>query len=549
MILRRRNLSRLKEIGTILARHGWGHVASRLGLARLLHLRGTASQEQGTPARLVQALEELGPTFIKFGQLLSTRSDLLPQGYIEELSKLQDTAPTIPIAYVREVISTELGGSPETIFAEFNDVPIAAASLGQVHSAVLHDGTQVIIKVQRPGIRDVVDRDIEILYTIASMLERRWERAKTYGLTEVVDEFAITIREELDYTREAYNTQRLRTNLSKENRARVPQVYWELVTQRVLTLERINGIKITDERGLEALGIDIKDAANALTSIFLHQIFVDGFFHADPHPGNILVTPDHQIALIDCGQVRQLDASARTGLLRLMISFEHQQTRRFAEEIEALGISSGDVDLQALTRDLEKILRQYYDIPSRLANVGQILMRVMDVSARHKIRLPVEFAVLGKVLANIDGINRLLNSDFNFTEALRPYISRAVREQFAVDEMLTDAYRTVIDIKNLILSLPEYLDQLLHKAVEGSLRLEFRHKGLDELESRLDKISNRLSFALIVGAIIIGSSIIVVSNQGPTSIFGLPALGVAGYVIATILGVWLLISIIRSGRL
>ncbi|HPP76348.1 MAG TPA: hypothetical protein PLU88_14595, partial [Armatimonadota bacterium] len=175
--------------------------------------------------------------------------------------------------------------------------------------------------------------------------------------------------------------------------------------------------------------------------------------------------------------------------------------------------------------------------------------RVMDVSARHKIRLPVEFAVLGKVLANIDGINRLLNSDFNFTEALRPYISRAVREQFAVDEMLTDAYRTVIDIKNLILSLPEYLDQLLHKAVEGSLRLEFRHKGLDELESRLDKISNRLSFALIVGAIIIGSSIIVVSNQGPTSIFGLPALGVAGYVIATILGVWLLISIIRSGRL
>ncbi|HOK54944.1 MAG TPA: AarF/UbiB family protein, partial [Armatimonadota bacterium] len=255
-----------------MARHGWGHVASRLGLARLLHLRGTASQEQGTPARLVQALEELGPTFIKFGQLLSTRSDLLPQGYIEELSKLQDTAPTIPIAYVREVISTELGGPPETIFAEFNDVPIAAASLGQVHSAVLHDGTQVIIKVQRPGIRDVVDRDIEILYTIASMLERRWERAKTYGLTEVVDEFAITIREELDYTREAYNTQRLRTNLSKENRARVPQVYWELVTQRVLTLERINGIKITDERGLEALGIDIKDAANALTSIFLHQI-------------------------------------------------------------------------------------------------------------------------------------------------------------------------------------------------------------------------------------------------------------------------------------
>lgn len=549
MILHRRQLGRLREIGAILVKHGWGHVAAKLGLSDLLHLRRQVAKEPTTPVRLLQAIEALGPTFVKFGQLLSTRSDLLPSDYISELSKLQDTAAPVPIEDIKSIIASELGKPVDEIYATFDESPIAAASLGQVHCATLHDGSRVIAKVQRPHIRETIESDIEILYSMARFLEKRWERARTYGLMEVVDEFAITIREELDYTREAQNTQRLKDNLAHEKRARVPEICWDLVTERVLTMEHIEGVKITDIAELASIGVDRKDISSTLASIFFRQIFIDGFFHSDPHPGNLLVTEDQRIALLDAGQVRQLDAGSRNGLISMLMAYENRDTRRFAEEVVSIGISLGDVDIPALTYDLEKVLRYYYNLPTRAINMGQILARVMDVSARHRIRLPVGFAVLGKVLANIDGINRLLNPDFNLTEAAKPYMSMAVREQLSPSELLADVYQSIIDTKSFLLALPEHLGQLLRKAIEGTLRVEFKHKGLEELESRLDKITNRLAFALIIGASLIGSSIIAVSKQTSTGILGLPLLGLIGYVVAIVLGMWLLISIIRSGRL
>lgn len=550
MILRRKQLSRLREIGAVLVKHGWGHLLTRLGLAEMLYCRGKeVCVIPETPARLLQALEELGPTFIKFGQLLSTRSDLLPPDYIAELSKLQDTATTIPASAVKSVILEEFGRPAEDIFAYFDDQPLAAASLGQVHAAVLQDGTQVIVKVQRPGIRATIDNDVEILYLIAQLLEKRLDLARTYGIMDVVDEFAITIHEELDYTREGHNTEHLKRNLAGEEDIHIPGVFWEYTTSRVLTLERINGIKITDLPRLDAAGVDRSKIANRLASVFYKQIFVDGFFHADPHPGNLLVTSEQNLGIIDAGQVRSLDLAARTGLIRLLIAYEQQNTRDFAEEIVNLGISQGEVDLPALTRDLEKLLRQYYDLPASSTDLGRILMRVMDTSAKHRIRLPTGFTVVGKVLADIDGINRLLDPDWNFTESVKPYLSRAVREQLNLHEIALDSYKALIDAKNFFFDLPEHLNQILRKTAEGSLRIEFRHRGLEDLESRLDKGTNRLAFALIVSAIIISSSVIVVAYPGPRSFFGLPALGIAGYIIALVLGLWLLISIMRSGLL
>lgn len=549
MILSRRQLGRMRGIGAVLVKHGWGHAIQRIGLAHLLRPRGEVSPATETPTRLVHALEELGPTFIKFGQLLSTRPDLIPKDYVVALSKLQDTAPTIPIEQVKQVIFEEFGHSVEELLASFDEEPIAAASLGQVHAASLDDGSEVIVKVQRPGISSIIDSDIEILYVLAKLLESRWERAKTYGIADVVDEFAITIREELDYTREAHNTQRLKENLAREKYVRLPEVHWDLTTTRVLTVERIDGVKITDLDGLDAIGADRRQTADRLASAFFEQLVVDGFFHADPHPGNILVTREHQIALIDAGQVRQLDVTSRTGLIRLLIAFEHRDTRQFAEEIVSLGIARGEVDLPSLTHDLEKLLRQYYDLPARATNVGYILMRVMDVSARHRIRLPTGFTVVGKVLANIDGINRQLDPEWNFTEAARPYISRAVRKELNPEELLMDGYRALMDARTFLFRLPEHLNQLLRKSVEGTMRVEFRHRGLEDLEARLDRITNRLAFALIVGAIIIGSSLVMVANQGPRGLLGLPLLGLVGYTVATVFGIWLLVSISRSGRL
>ena len=552
MLLSRKQFSRLGEIGRVLVKYGWGRIIARLGLAGLLRYRGARGVPPAGPEQILRVIEELGPTFIKLGQLLSTRSDLLPRDYIVELSKLQDTAPTIPIDQVKAVIQEELGRPAEDIFATFIEQPLAAASLGQVHTAVLHDGTRVIVKVQRPSIRDAIERDLDVLYVLARFLERRWDRARTYGIVDIIDEFAITVRAELDYTREAHNTERLKHNLAKEKAVRVPYICWGLTTSRVLTMERIDGIKITDIAGLDAIGVDRRQLANRLAAVFLKQLLVDGFFHADPHPGNILVTPEHEIALIDAGEVRQLDVTSRTALIRMLIAFEHRDTRQFAQEVVALGISRGEVEMPALTHDLEKLLRQYYDLPARATDLGQILMRVMDVSARHRIRLPSEFTLVGKVLANIDGINRQLDPDFNFTEAARPFITRAVRQQLGTESLLVDSYRALMDARDFLLRLPEHLNLLMHKAIEGSVRIEFRHRGLEELESRLDRITNRLAFALIVGATIIGSSLIVVAKEGkrgPTSLFGLPLLGVLGFIIAVIFGLWLLISIIRSGRL
>lgn len=549
MLLTRKQFGRLREIGTVLVKYGWGQLITKLGMANLLRYRGARAAARASPQRMVEAIEELGPTFIKFGQLLSTRSDLLPQDYIDELSKLQDTAPTIPIDQVKAVIREEMGRPVEEVYGTFIEEPLAAASLGQVHAAALPDGTRVIVKVQRPGIRDSVERDLSVLYVLARFLERRWERARTYGLVDFVDEFSIIIRAEMDYTREAHNTERLKQNLAREHGVCVPGVHWDLTTTRVLTVERIDGAKVTDIALLDAMGVDRPLLARRLAATFLQQMLVDGFFHADPHPGNILITAEHDIALIDAGEVRQLDVGARTGLLRLLIAFERRDTRQFAEEILALGISRGEVDLPGLTHDLEKLLRQYYDVPARATNLGQILSRVMDVSARHRIRLPTGFTLVGKVLANIDGINRKLDPNFNFTETARPYIRRSVRHQLRAEGLLADTYSALLDAKAFLLSLPEHMNLLMHKLIEGSIRIEFKHTGLGELESRLDKIANRLAFALIVGAAIIGSSLIVVAKEGPTSLFGLPLLGVVGYVIALVFGLWLLISIIRSGRL
>ncbi|MEN6372644.1 MAG: AarF/ABC1/UbiB kinase family protein [Armatimonadota bacterium] len=544
-------MSRLKEIGSVLARHGWGHIVTKLGLAGMFRLRRKGIEPEVTPEpeHLVSILQELGPTFVKLGQLLSTRPDILPEPYITALTKLQDTANTVPVERIKSIIQEELGQPVESIFAYFDEIPLAAASLGQVHAAELHDGTQVIVKVQRPGIRMVIDRDIDIMYMISQFLERRWERARTYAITEIVDEFAITIHEELDYTIEANNTEKLRAVLSSEKYARVPKIIWDFADKRVLTMERIDGIKITDIERLNAAGFDTVQIADRLSAVMFKQIFIDGFFHADPHPGNIMVTPNQEIALIDAGQVRQLDLETRTAILRLMIAFEHQDTHLFTEVITELGIARADVDTQVLAQDLEKVLRQFYNIPVQALDIGKILIRVMDVSARHKIRLPVVFSVIGKVLTNIESINRLLNPNFNFTKAVRPYISRAVREELSPEDIFTESLRSLIDLKRLIFGLPDHLHQLLDKAVSGTLRIEFKHKGLEELESRMDKITNRLAFALIVGSTIIGSSIIVISNRQPTGILGLPLLGIAGYLFALIMGMWLLLSIVRSGKL
>lgn len=546
----RRHFRRYREIAGVLAKHGWGWMLGRVGTAEHAGEQVHADRAEAAPIHLRQMLEELGPTFVKLGQLLSARPDVVPDAYIAQLSKLQDTAPTLPISDIFSVIESEFEAPVTDLFEQFDEVPLAAASLAQVHRAKLPDGTPVIVKVQRPNIRELVETDIEIMYKRARFLESHWERARTYGLLDIVDEFALTIREELDYTREARNTDRLRENLAKHPKLRVPLVHWNLTTGKVLTLEHIHGTKITEVvRGDGSPASDPRALANRLASVFLEQVFVDGFFHADPHPGNVMLTDEGEIALVDCGQVGRLDAENKAGAIRLLMAFEQQDTRVLADEILDLGIEQEEVDVRRLTYDLGKVLRTYYDMPARAVNMGALLTRVLETSARHKVRLPVAFAVIGKVFTNIDGICRQLDPDFNLTAVARGYVGKAVRKEFSSESVTNELYRAVAAARSFVFNIPEYIERLMRKAVEGNLRLEFKHLEIDEVSRSFQTSANRIAIALIVAASIVGSSLIVATGRGArTGWFGLPTLGVLGYIVTMVFGAWLIVSIIRSGK-
>jgi len=544
----RRHIHRYREVAGILAKHGWGWLLQRIGLGDHLgrHIRLEPSQD--APVHVREMLEELGATFVKMGQILSTRPDIIPEAYLVELSKLQDNTPKLPASSIREVVESEFAKEISELFSEFDDEPMAAASLGQVHRAKLPDGTSVIVKVLRPGIREQVETDIEILFARAQFLTHHYEPARTLGLVDLVDEFATTIREEMDYNHEARNTDHLRVGLSEEKKIDVPMVYWDLTTSRVLTLELMQGIKITDVLTNPPPRAELKKMANTLASSFLKQIFVDGFFHADPHPGNILVSGTGDISLLDCGQACRLDAIGRTAALRMLIAFEQQDPRMLADEILQLGFSQDEVDVRRFTADLAKVLRSFYDMPSSSINMGQLLVRVLKASASHKVRLPTSFAVLAKVLTNVDGICRQLDADFNFTEVARRYVGKAVRSELRSENTVAEFYQALVSTRNFLFSLPENMERIMRKIVEGNLRVEFKHQGLESLTEGFRNGANRISIALIVGAMIVGSSLVVANGRGATAWFGLPTIGILGYVAATVFGGWLVISILRSSK-
>ena len=540
--------SRYREIARVLVKHGLGWMLVSLGLPEHLRRHEELTPRDHAPAHIREMLEELGPTFVKLGQLLSMRPDIIPETYVVELSKLQDTAPTVPFDQIRAVVESEFCVPLNTLFSEFDEVPIAAASLGQVHRAKLPDGTSVIVKVQRPNIVDMVDTDIEILRKRAAFLEDHWEKARTYGVAEIVDEFATTIHEEMDYTREASNTERLRENTESEKGIHVPRVFQEVSSMRVLTLEEMQGIKVTEVIEHPLPHAKMRELADRLASSFLKQIFVDGFFHADPHPGNILITPEDDIALVDCGMVRRLDVENKAAAISMLMAFEQQNTRLLADEILYMGIAQSEVDVRRFSRDLGKVLRAYYDVRSRSIDMGRLLTRVLSVSASYGIRLPVAFAVMAKVLTGVDSICSRLDPDFNFTEVARRCVGQAVRSGLRSESTLNDLYRAMASMRDLFIALPEQLERLMRKAVEGTLRIEFKHQGLEEVEATFARSANRIAVALIVAGTIVGSSLVVSAGKGSKGWFGLPQLGLLGYVVAMAFGVWLIVSILRSGK-
>lgn len=550
LITRRlRQLGRAAEVARVLVRYGGYHIVDFLGLRQLVPRR---MRHPGTPTdfatKLRAAIEELGPTYVKLGQMLSTRPDIVPPRYLEELVRLQDTAPPVPFAKVRALVEQELGKPLEQAFRYFSETPLAAASLGQAHAALLPDGTAVVVKVQRPGIRRLVERDIEVLYLLAHTAMQRLEHARVVDLVDLVQEFQLTTRAEMDYLQEGRNMERLRENMREIRNIHVPAVYWEWTTSRVLTQERIHGVKITDVDALRAWGINPSDVARTLGNAFMKQIYLDGIFHADPHPGNLIVTDAGVVTLLDFGMVARLDEGMRESITRLFISFAEQDSRYFAEEILELGRPLRPVDRKHFTADTDRVLRQYYDLPAGEVKMGAVLNDTLRLCTNHLIQLPSNFGLVVRTLAHLDGVAKRLDPEFSYLEAARGFLGRVLVEQLHWRTLSMDLYRTAGDLKSLLLRLPLRTNQLMTKLVDGDLKLRLQTEGLDEMRNHLDKIGNRISYSLVVAALLTGSALFALARV-PPFIRGYPVIGVATFLVAVVMGIWLLVAILRSGNL
>ena len=546
--------SRYRQIADALSRHGMGYMVGALGLERFVPFHrgvlGHAQREEPytRPEHVRLALEELGTTFVKLGQILSTRPDLMPPGYQEELAKLQDAAPPVPSDAVEEVVRMELGQPVEEAFATFEREPLAAASIGQAHAATLSDGTEVVVKVRRPGVVEKVEEDLRILQSLAVRANRRWEVAQQYDVVALAQEFADTLRAELDYVREGRNAERFAQNFSGEAGVHVPKVFWETSTSRILTLERLRGIKVNDVEALDAAGIDRKELAERAARITLDMIFEHGFFHADPHPGNFFVEAEGTLGIIDFGMVGTVNERTQDQLARLLLAVTSQDADRLVDAFLEMGVSKRRVERAALRQDLEHLLSRYYGLPLGEIPIGPLISEAMAVVRGHRLQLPPNLVLLLKMAAMNEGMGAQLDPDFNLTTVLAPYVQRLMIRQYSPAALARQLGRAGQDTAQLWVELPQQLRRIAGEIERGSVEVGVHPEGFEPMLKRLERLTNRLVLGVIVAAFIGGTAVLMAAYHPPGWERLMAPFFLFGLAVATSLGGYLAWTILRSGR-
>lgn len=553
-------IARVRGITQVLVRNGLGFLVEQLGLDRWLPRlwRRQVGRADATVARLTIAerlrrtLEELGPTYIKLGQLLSGRGDLLPPDYIAELSKLLDAAPPVAAAQIRAVIEEELGAPVADLFATFDDKPIASASIGQVHRATLPDGQPVVVKVRRPGVEAAVEADLRLLLSQARFLARRSELVRSYNLVAIVEELARALREELDYKNEGRNAERLRSNLSRDTRAEIPAVYWNLTSRRVITLDYLDGVTLNEPERLRQARVDLPAAVRLTVEIYLTQIFSHGFYQADPHPANIMVMAGGgalRIGLVDFGNAGYLLPRQKELLGTMFLQLLDQDAAGLARTVVKMGAARGRPSLDALERDLQRLLIRYWGASLEQISIGEMLAEIFKVAYDNRVYLPGDLTLLGKTILTMEGTARSLDPDFVLADAVKPFAEQLVRERLSPIAAGRQALRAVRQAAEMAQAFPSRLDSLWDQLEEGDLTVGVDVRRLNVLLSRLNSMINRLAFALLVAALIVGSALILLGGKDS---WELPILGV-GIPVAQIVflvafgaAAWLIISMIRS---
>ncbi len=557
-----RDIPRVRQILVVASRHGFGHLVEQTGLQRVLSFgrrlvtfrkQPPAYHRLHAPERLRLMFEELGPTFIKLGQVLACRPDLLPLEYAKEFSKLTDAVAPFPFAEARDIIEKDLGAPLDSLFTSFESKPIAAASIAQVHRAVLPDGREVMVKVQRPNIEENITRDISILRGIAQLIDAHVQELKPFNVPGIVEEFNRTINKELDFFIEGSSAAQLRNNFKDSDTLTIPEVHAGLSSKRVLVLERIEGVRIDDYAGIERMGFDRRDVALKGAGAFFKMVLQDGLFHADPHPGNIFVLPDGKLGLVDFGIMGRVTEENREHFASVLVALAGHDYDALARQYVNLGFmseESADIDQfkRDLKEDLAELLEPYYGMTIRQIDFGTYVDRVTRLLHRHKLKIPQNLYLMDKALLTLEGILKQLDPAFDYFAAAQPYVEELVKRRHHPRQLLRTAQKNFTALSDMANNLPRQLRSVVGKVLRGDIQVKLQHEGLQEAVRDLDKSSNRLAFSVITAAIIVASSIIIHSGQGH-KIFGLPVFGLIGYVIAGLLGIWILIGILRSGQL
>ncbi|MBM4017873.1 MAG: hypothetical protein FJ288_06010 [Planctomycetes bacterium] len=554
-----KSLSRLSHVAGVLSRHGYGWLVLNLHLDRFVPfrrrlLRRMPSEEETpgptTAAQVAHVLEELGPTYVKLGQVLGTRSDLMPPEFIEEFRKLQDRVKPFPTSEARAAVEQELGGPVDRFFDEFDAGPFAAGSVAQAYGARTREGVRVVVKVRRPGIREMVEADMTILRRLAELAERYVPEYRLFRPVLLVEEFAQTVRREMDFVAEASNTQRFAEAFRDAPAIRVPRVLWNLTTAGVLTLERLEGIPIYDREALAVAGADRRRLAAALADCFMRQYFEMGLFHADPHPGNLVVQPPGVIGILDFGQVGRMSDAMRGKLGTALIAALHRDFDIVADVMDDLGALPDEVDLERLKADLSALVDKYAGVPIKRVNLKALFEEISAAARRHRAILPRDFVLLGKSLVTMGGVALDLDPDMSMVEVVRPKVQALVTEKVSPRHVMHQAVTSAYHLVALAEQGPRELRNLARKVLRGRLQIVFRHENLDRFITELDRSSNRMAFAMVVAASILGSAILLQARTGP-NVPGteIPLIGILGFLVAGFLGVWLAVAILRSGRL
>lgn len=543
-------VERSRHIAAVLASHGLGSVLDATGLSRFLrwhHRRGVPPEPVHTQAEhLRMALGELGATFTKLGQTLSTRADLLPPEFVRELSRLQDSAPPVPFEHVEQTIVEDFGAGPDALFATFDRHPIASASIGQVHAATLPNGAPVVVKVRRPGVADEVERDLAILSGMARWVRDHTEFGADYDVMSVVEEFAFTIRNELDYVREGQNADRFRREFADDPTLLVPFVFWDRTTTRVLTMERMTGIKISNLEALDQQGIPRRAVAENAVRFFLKQVLEMGLFHADSHPGNFFVQAGGRIALVDFGMVGRVSESVRVHLMRGGLAALRYDSEALAEELYALGVAGEKAEHRAFIRDLDHVLGRYAGATVSDVSAARVVDELNTLAFRHKLQLPSELALLFRVLVMSEGIGLMLDPGFHFLEYASPLIRQSWDRRHSLGTALDRAGRAAVEAFELGTQLPGRASRLLGRAERGQLDFNVRHEGLDPVVREFQKMTNRLALAIIVGSAIVALGLAITLYEPVRWISRAGWLFTGAFLAALVLAGWLIFGLWRS---